>query len=253
MAEYYTRFCCTLPVGTAENASRALALYEAMAGAAYVDEDGAIGFEAAADPTRPGDLILHDGNGYGEPESVAGFALRCAEELGLRGRWGFAWAHTCSKPRLDGFGGGALILDFDAREIAARIDCDGWLAAKLVPGAVLPTDPVAEISSLLHARSEQDRGTILREAGRGVGLHVLAMLEEPPVREEVRELVENSEEAASLPDAAVDGLDLRAACQRAADHTDLSEEVGAARFRAAVAAIGAAEARCAGSRTLAAG
>ncbi len=47
----------------------------------------------------------------GEPEHAIQFVLRCAEALDLTGLWGFLWALTCSEPRLDGFGGGAQLID----------------------------------------------------------------------------------------------------------------------------------------------
>lgn len=247
MAEYYTRFCCRLPVGTAENALHALVLYEAMAGTAYMEDDGAVGFEVVADRTDPGTLVIHDGNGFGEPEGVATFALRCAEAFGLQGRWGFPWAHACSKARLDGFGGGALVLDLDAREVIARIDCGQWLAGQLAIDGACPPCPGAAlaeaIAAVLLAIPDADRGRILREAGCKTGWHVLALLDEAGVREEVRELVQTCGESVAVPAADVGAAEIHEACRRAVDHTDLSEEIGAARFQAAAAAIRAAEAR----------
>ena len=59
--------------------------------------------------------------------------LACAEGFDLTGRWGFVWALTCSKPRLDGFGGGAQLIDLDARKSLAWLDCDHWLQGALDP------------------------------------------------------------------------------------------------------------------------
>ena len=74
---------------------------------------------------------------YGEPAHVVEFVLRCAEALNLKGRWGFTWAHTCSKPWLDGFGGGAELLDLTARKSIDSIDCSHWLTtlARRRPGS----------------------------------------------------------------------------------------------------------------------
>ncbi len=82
-------------------------------------------------------LWLHDDAGDGNPEHVIAFVLRCAEAFGLTGRWGFVWALTCSRPRLDGFGGGAHVLDLGRRETVAWMDCEHWRAAMLDP----ETDP----------------------------------------------------------------------------------------------------------------
>ena len=59
------------------------------------------------------------------------FVLACADALDLTGRWGFTWALTCSKPRLDGFGGGAQVIDLGQRRSLAWVDCDHWLASTI--------------------------------------------------------------------------------------------------------------------------
>lgn len=46
--------------------------------------------------------------------------------MSLRRLW---WALTWSKPRLDGFGGGAQLLDLGARRSLAWLDCEHWLTA----------------------------------------------------------------------------------------------------------------------------
>ncbi len=35
---------------------------------------------------------------------------------------------SCSKPRIEAFGGGGLVLDLTKRETVASIDCADWLA-----------------------------------------------------------------------------------------------------------------------------
>ena len=70
---------------------------------------------------------------YGEPEQVIAFVLACAEAFELTGRWGFAWALTCSKPHLDGFGGGAQVIDLVARKSVGWNDCEHWLLGALDP------------------------------------------------------------------------------------------------------------------------
>jgi hypothetical protein len=63
----------------------------------------------------------------GDPERLIQFVKRCAAEFGLSGRWGFQYANICSKPRLDGFGGGAHVLDLATGETVDWIYTDGWL------------------------------------------------------------------------------------------------------------------------------
>lgn len=131
MAEYYTQFSCAFDVGSAENAAHALVLLDELCDPKA--DDPPLGFEADLDPARLGVLLITDEDGQGDPEHVIRFALACAEAFDLRGRWGFTWALSCSKPRLDGFGGGAQLLDLGARKSLAWIDCDHWLAAALDP------------------------------------------------------------------------------------------------------------------------
>lgn len=52
----------------------------------------------------------------------------CAKEFGLTGRWGFQYANSCSRPRIDAFGGGAHVMDLATGETVSWIDTRGWLA-----------------------------------------------------------------------------------------------------------------------------
>ena len=69
------------------------------------------------------------------PEHVTRFVLRCAEAFDLKGAWGLCWSLTCSKPCIEVFGGGGLVLDLTKRETVASIDCADWLAHRMTePG-----------------------------------------------------------------------------------------------------------------------
>jgi hypothetical protein len=129
MADYCTHFSCLFDVG-ADNVAAALAIRAQMAQELEADEDLPIGFAAQPSPSSPSTLWLYDAD-YGEPEHVIAFALRCAEAFDLQGRWGFCWALTCSRARLDGFGGGAQVLDLGRRKSLAWTDCSQWLADQL--------------------------------------------------------------------------------------------------------------------------
>jgi len=139
MADYYTQFSCLLPVGSPVNVAPALALYERLA-----DEldavDEVIGFAAEAQQSEGDDqaasLWLRDDVGDGNPEHVIAFALRCADAFGLTGRWGFVWGLSCSRARLDGFGGGAHVLDLGRRETVGWLDCEHWLVEQLATDEV---------------------------------------------------------------------------------------------------------------------
>ena len=144
MADYFTQFSCILDVGSAENVARALALRDEYAVDLEADEGVEPGFQLEADPVRSAGALWISSDAYGEPEHVIAFVLRCAEELGLTGRWGFTWALTCSKPRLDGFGGGAQLIDLGERRSLAWLDCSHWLDMVREPG-VSPTEGIGTV------------------------------------------------------------------------------------------------------------
>jgi hypothetical protein len=125
----FAHFACLLEVG-ADHVEAALSLRRQMAEELERDDGLAIGFGASPFIGQPSALLLFDGDG-GQPEHVAAFALRCAERFSLTGLWGFCWAFTWPKPRLDAFGGGAAALDLGERKILAWLDCSQWLGGKL--------------------------------------------------------------------------------------------------------------------------
>jgi hypothetical protein len=73
--------------------------------------------------------------------------------------------------------------------------------------------------------------------------HVLLWLNESTVRSEIAQVIETDEAVTTLTADAVTDADIHAACRAVVEHTDLSEEQGAAVFRAALAAIREAERR----------
>lgn len=105
MADYFTRFSCQLDTGAPEKARQALELFQRMrADEADADDPQFGGFELSLqDGPESSILWIHDDE-YGDVEGVISFVVRLAEELDLSGLWGFDYAHTCSRPRLDAFG-----------------------------------------------------------------------------------------------------------------------------------------------------
>jgi hypothetical protein len=73
--------------------------------------------------------------------------------------------------------------------------------------------------------------------------HILVQLEEARVRDAIASILEADPELTQLTANAVTADDIHAACLAVATQTDLSEERGAAEFRAALAAIREAERR----------
>lgn len=131
MADYFTHFSCLLDVGTSENAARALDLYNTLSEAGAVEEPPSDGFLLSIQPEHGGTNLWMRDDVTGDPERLIQFVKRCATEFGLTGRWGFQYANACSKPRLDGFGGGAHVLDLATGETVDWTYTDGWLAELL--------------------------------------------------------------------------------------------------------------------------
>jgi hypothetical protein len=78
-------------------------------------------------------LWIHD-DIDGDTNHVTAYVQHLAEELELTGLWGFKWVRTCSRPRIDGFGGGACVIDLASGEITASITTGEWLAQHLAEG-----------------------------------------------------------------------------------------------------------------------
>ena len=95
------------------------------------DDPEVAGFDLVRQDAPEGSTLwIHDDE-HGDVEAVIRFVLRLAEELDLTGLWGFQYALTCSRPRLDAFGGGAHVIDLGARKSIGWTSSQEWLAAAL--------------------------------------------------------------------------------------------------------------------------
>jgi hypothetical protein len=120
---------------------------------------------------------------------------------------------TCSKMRPDGFGGMAVLITADA--ILGKSTND------------ILEDFLAEREG--HAADDD--------------VHVLLRIREDAVREQIRQVIETDPLLSRLTAYAVSDADIHDACLAVVERSDLSEEQGAAEFRAALAAIRQAEQR----------
>lgn len=127
MADYFTHFSCLLDVGTPDNAARALDLYSDLSAQGAAEDPPSDGFLLSLDPAHGGSNLWMRDDGPGDPQRVIDFVLRCADAFALTGRWGFQWANTCSRPRVNAFGGGAHVLDLGRGNTVALIATHGWL------------------------------------------------------------------------------------------------------------------------------
>lgn len=131
MADHYTHFSCLLGVGTADNAAKAMALYETLREQVEDEDGGGVGFLLEAQPEDGGVWLWIYDDVNGDPDHVAAFVQRLAEELKLTGLWGFGWANSCSRPRVGAFGGGAYVIDLATGETSAWVSTNQWLESQL--------------------------------------------------------------------------------------------------------------------------
>ena len=131
MADYFTHFSCLLDVGTPENAARALDLYNPLSAEGESEEPPSEGFLLSIQPEHGGTNLWMRDDVTGDPERLIQFVKRCATEFRLTGLWGLQYANSCSRPRIDGFGGGAHVLDLATGETVDWIYTDGWLSSVL--------------------------------------------------------------------------------------------------------------------------
>ena len=99
-----------------------------------VEDPPSEGFLLSIEPEHGGTQLWMRDDTTGDPAHVIRFVQRCATAFGLSGRWGFQYANTCSRPRPDGFGGGAHVLDLATGETVAWTYTHGWLAQVLDGG-----------------------------------------------------------------------------------------------------------------------
>jgi len=132
MANYFTHFSSLIDVGTSANAIRALALFQQCRDKDQdADDPDVAGFALSRQDAPEGSTLwIHDDD-HGDVEAVIRFVLRLAEDLDLSGLWGFEYANTCSRPRLDAFGGGAHVINLGKRTTIGWTNTNEWLAAAL--------------------------------------------------------------------------------------------------------------------------
>jgi hypothetical protein len=147
MADYYTSFSFILELDKSSR-DQALALYErlqqvigdgsACEGTEPPPQDGltlqAIELAAEMDdwlgfmafPVDSG-VWIRDCDENGSPNNVAVFVQAVLKMLGSKALVAFAWADTCSKPRTDGFGGGAAAI---TRQKIDYVNTSAWCSIR---------------------------------------------------------------------------------------------------------------------------
>lgn len=134
MTDFYTRYACQLDVGTPANVAQAFDIY-----ATLMDENGredppAEPFLLSVTPKHGASRLWLRDPGTADPQLLVTFVTRCAEAFRLTGRWGFQWAGIASTPVVNGFSGGAHVLDLASGRTIAWMSTGRWLADRLAEG-----------------------------------------------------------------------------------------------------------------------
>jgi hypothetical protein len=132
MADYFNHFSCLIDVGTPEKAARAIDVFVTLRDEDdQLDEPQFHGFDLSRQDGPESSILWIRDDESGDVEAVIAFILCLAEELDLAGLWGFEHSTTCSRPRLDAFGGGAHVIDLTARKVIGWVNTQTWLARAL--------------------------------------------------------------------------------------------------------------------------
>jgi hypothetical protein len=132
MADYFTHFSCLIDVGTPEKAARAIDVFVTLRDEDdQLDEPQFHGFDLSRQDGPESSVLWIRDDESSDVEAVIAFVLRLAEDLDLAGLWGFEHSTTCSRPRLDAFGGGAHVIDLTARKVIGWVNTQTWLAQAL--------------------------------------------------------------------------------------------------------------------------
>lgn len=134
MADYYTSFSFLIATRDDEERKWLIKLWESIGAAwrhAIDGEDYELSDEAKdvlselgcelEDISLPAGSLIDEGlwlhtEDAGQPEIAAGMALAYIRKFQPALSLSFGWADTCSKPRLDAFGGGAAFITRDGIE-----------------------------------------------------------------------------------------------------------------------------------------
>ncbi|ODT43326.1 MAG: hypothetical protein ABS59_23885 [Methylobacterium sp. SCN 67-24] len=128
MTDYLTRFSCLPDVGSTANVARAFDIYTALMAENGREDPPAEPFPLALTPEHGATRLWLRDRGSADPQLLITFVTRCAETFALTGTWGFQWAGIASNPVVNGFSGGAHLLDLATGRTLAWASTSRWLA-----------------------------------------------------------------------------------------------------------------------------
>jgi hypothetical protein len=128
MPDFLTRFSCLLDVGSVANVARAFDIYTELMAENGREDPPAEPFLLSLTPEHGATRLWLRDPGTADPQLLISFVARCAETFGLTGTWGFQWAGVAPDPVVDGFSGGAHLLDLGTGRTIEWISTGRWLA-----------------------------------------------------------------------------------------------------------------------------
>jgi hypothetical protein len=101
---------------------------------------------------------MHDDE-TGDPERLIQFVKLCAKEFGLTGRWGFQYADTCSRPRVNAFGGAHVSTSPPAKRWPGPIPMAGspTCSTEVIPMPEIIETTVYRLEELSDAAKDKAR------------------------------------------------------------------------------------------------
>ena len=128
MANNDIQFSAMFDVGSAANVERAMEM-----SAEYINpdtDDRGFAIQRQGDYDSGSTALWIWADECGDVESVAQFVADVGKALDLTGMWGMTWAETCSRPRINEFGGGAVAVNLTTGRIS-YMNARGWLDHEL--------------------------------------------------------------------------------------------------------------------------
>jgi hypothetical protein len=122
MADYYTSYSAEIAGLTDEEIAWVKSRIKEIGDAD--DEDAGCGLGEVE--VANGAIWFH-GQEYGDPGAVAEFARDFLKRFRPRDSFALEYAHICSRPRLDGFGGGAVFVTAEGIEC---VKTAAWMAER---------------------------------------------------------------------------------------------------------------------------
>ena len=125
MADYYTMFSTTISYQTEDQRDWLLD----KLGSGVIDDNDGESYPVCDIVDEPGDqaIWVYENEGGGDLDALFDIVAEFQKLFSIETPWHISWANTCSKPRLEAFGGGAVFIH---KGELAYMSTDSWIAQK---------------------------------------------------------------------------------------------------------------------------